>query len=137
MSAFALAPSGPPAPCGFPKCILDAFHEGDHDFAPKEIQWTYDRHCVVCGVSFTALGADKSMVIHTCGSQECLLCYARRFSFDLPQLCSCPQRDYPHELAIHAQLRQESYNPKLKTLWPWSLALSRREEPSTERKAAA
>jgi hypothetical protein len=56
-------------------------------------------------------------------------------SYDVPLMCSCPQRDYPHELSIHAQLKSESYNPKLRTQWPWSLLLSRREEPSTERQA--
>lgn len=53
-----------------------------------------------------------------------------------PLLCRCPQRDYPHELTVHAELRGESYNPKLKFRWPWSLMRSQREEPSTERKAA-
>jgi hypothetical protein len=57
-------------------------------------------------------------------------------SYEAPLLCSCIQRDYPHELAIHHQLRQESFNPKLKYRWPWSLNLSKREEPSTERSAA-
>jgi hypothetical protein len=51
--------------------------------------------------------------------------------------CSCPQRSYPHELSIHSQLRIESYSPKLKFIWPWSLALSPRSEPSAERKAEA
>lgn len=139
MSAFALQPTGPQVNCDFRGCVLDAWHDGDHQFAqPKNaIQWSYDRHCVVCGVPFTVLGADKTMIFDTCGSQECLLHYARRFGFEVPLVCRCPQRDYPHELSVHKELRGESYNPKFKFRWPWSLMLSKREEPSTERKIAA
>jgi predicted nucleic acid-binding Zn ribbon protein len=136
MSAFALDYSGDPVRCDFKGCILNAWHDGEHAFAAKEIQWTYDRHCVVCGVPFTVIGADKAYPSDTCGSQECLLHFARRWTFTVSLMCRCPQRDYPHDLAIHSQLRQESYNPKLKMCWPWSLCLSMREEPSTERKAA-
>jgi hypothetical protein len=136
-AAFALDFSGPEAPCGFPRCILGAFHDGDHAFAKsKAIAWTYDRHCVVCGVPFTVLGAEVAEIFHTCGSQECLLHYARHEAPSLEVMCRCPQRSYPHQLAIHALVRQEAYNPKVRTRWPWSLTLSRREEPSTERNAA-
>lgn len=115
MSAFALAP----------------------DPAPKQaIEWTYDRHCVVCGVPFTVLGADRAMIFDTCGSQECLLHYARRFAFDVPLICRCPQREYPHELTVHSEIRAEWWSHKRNLCWPWSLMASRREEPGTERKAA-
>ncbi len=67
---FSLEPTGPGVNCDFRGCILDAWHEGDHAFAPKEIEWNYDRHCVVCGVPFTVFGADKSMIFDTCGSEE-------------------------------------------------------------------
>lgn len=138
MNAFALQPTGPEVKCDFRGCILNAWHDGDHEFAPrKEIEWTYDRHCVVCGVPFTVLGADKAMIFDTCGSHECMLHYARRHGFEVPLVCRCPQREYPHELSVHHELRGESYNPKLKFRWPWSLMLSQREEPSTERKQAA
>ena len=53
-----------------------------------------------------------------------------------PLLCRCPQRDYPHELSVHSELRSEWWAYKRNLTWPWSLMLSRREEPSTERKAA-
>ena len=133
---FHLEPTGAPVPCEFPGCILYAWHDGDHAFAAKEIQWTYDRHCRVCGVPFTVLGADKAMIFDTCGSQECLLHFARRFSFEVPVLCRCPQRDYPHELSIHSLIRSEWWKRELRDQWPWSLMQSRREEPSTERSAA-
>jgi len=133
---FHLEPTGAPVPCEFPGCIFYAWHDGDHAFAAKEIQWSYDRRCVVCGVPFTVLGADKTMIFDTCGSQECMLHFARRHGFEVPLLCRCPQREYPHELSIHTELRSESYNPKLKFRWPWSLMRSQREEQSTERKAA-
>jgi len=62
-----------------------------------------------------------------------------------PLLCSCCQRPYPHELSVHAKLRSEHpgtytdfYDLPVRfaesgARWPWSLKLSRREEPSTER----
>lgn len=36
--------------------------------------------------------------------------------------CRCPQRFYPHELSVHSNLMRESYNPQLRSRWPWSLA---------------
>jgi hypothetical protein len=133
---FALAPTGPEVCCDFRGCILHAWHDGEHQFAPKEIQWNYDRHCVVCGVPFTVLGADKSMIVHTCGAEQCLLHYARHFEFEVPLLCRCPQREHPHELWIHSAIRHEWWKKELRNQWPWSLMQSLREEPSTERKAA-
>ena len=53
-----------------------------------------------------------------------------------PLLCRCPQRDYPHELSVHSLIRHEWWKRELRTLWPWSLMASVREEPSTERSAA-
>jgi hypothetical protein len=52
-----------------------------------------------------------------------------------PLLCSCAQREFPHELSVHLQTRYESYSPARRFLWPWSLVLSDREEPSTEVRA--
>lgn len=40
---------------------------------------------------------------------------------DVPLLCTCPQRDHPHELSVHAELMRESYNPALRHRWPWLL----------------
>ena len=137
MNAFALQPTGPQVKCEFPGCVLDAWHDGDHQFAPKEIQWSYDRHCVVCGVPFTVLGADKSMIFDTCGSEECLLHYSRRYGFAVPLMCCCPQRPYAHEISVHADLRSEWWPYRKAPRWPWSLMLSKREEPSTERKVTA
>jgi hypothetical protein len=68
-------------------------------------------------------------------------------------LCACPQRPYPHELTVHANIRRETpgkyivwagrksdpFFDEVVTFasdamrWPWSLMLSQREEPSTER----
>ena len=53
-----------------------------------------------------------------------------------PLLCRCPQREYPHELSVHAELRSEWFAHRKQLCWPWSLMASSREEPSTERKAA-
>jgi len=51
-AAFSLDYSGDPVPCDFKGCILEAWHDGEHQFAPKkQIEWSYDRHCVVCGSS--------------------------------------------------------------------------------------
>lgn len=134
---FHLEPTGAPVPCEFPGCILYAWHDGDHAFAAKEIRWHYDRHCVVCGVPFTVLGADKSMIFDTCGSAECLQHFASHHGFAVPVLCRCPQRDYPHELRVHSEIRGEWFAYRRRPQWPWSLMLSLREEPSTERKVSA
>jgi hypothetical protein len=53
-----------------------------------------------------------------------------------PLLCSCPQRDHPHELKVHGLIRSEWWKRELRDRWPWSLMQSARGEPSTESKAA-
>lgn len=57
-----------------------------------------------------------------------------RESYLAPLLCTCPQREHPHELSIHALIRHEWWKKELRTSWPWSLMASVRVEPSTERK---
>lgn len=118
-AAFQLDFSGPPVPCSYPGCVAEAYHEGDHQFAlkPGLIAWTYDRHCVVCGVSFTVLGAEKAQIFDTCGSQECVLHYSRKHAPTLPVSCNCAQRDYAHELSVHKAIKFESRLLR----WPWSL----------------
>jgi hypothetical protein len=56
--------------------------------------------------------------------------------YEAPLLCSCPQREYPHDLSVHGLIRSEWWSKERRTQWPWSLMASLREEPSTERKAA-
>jgi hypothetical protein len=133
MSAFSLDFSGDPVPCDYPGCVLDAFHEGEHVRKPKPVAWSYDRHCVVCGVPFTVLGAEKKQIFDTCGSEECLLHYARHHSTSLPVVCSCAQRPYPHEVSVHKKLGVEKpgvyldyYDFQIRFAepglrWPWSL----------------
>lgn len=133
-AALVLDFSGPPAPCSYPRCTLEAFHEGNHEFpVPKPLLHNFDRHCVVCGRPFVVYGAERAEVFSTCGSPDCVLHFARHDAPEIPLLCPCPQRPYPHELHIHNQLRSESYNPRLKMRWPWSLVLSSRLEFSAER----
>ena len=60
-----------------------------------------------------------------------------RQQFFAPLVCTCPQRDYPHELSVHSLIRSEWWAHKQNLSWPWSLMASVREEPSTERKVAA
>ena len=145
MNAFALEPTGPPVPCDFRGCTLEAWHEGEHEFAKPKPKFSSDRvhTCKACGRKFVIYGEGKEASLpverETCGNQECILALARleaRFG-ESPLLCRCPQRSYPHELSIHQELRGESYNPKLRFRWPWSLMLSKRQEPSTERKVEA
>jgi hypothetical protein len=137
-SAFQLDYSGPPVRCDFPGCTGNAWHEGDHVFAPKpQPERHFDQHCVVCGRSFTVYGAGGVRVFQTCGEQACVLHFARHHATAEPLRCPCPQRPYPHELKIHFELRSEAYNPKLKFRWPWSLCLSPRLEMSAERKHGA
>lgn len=91
-------------------------------------------HCVVCGRDFVVYGD----VTHpgerrTCDSARCILHLARRDPLPAPLLCTCPQRPWPHELTVHQALRRESYDPRLRGRWPWSLAHSDRLELSAER----
>lgn len=133
-AAFRLEPSGPPAACSFPKCLLDAFHDGDHEIAPPAPRARPQpfHHCVVCGRGFIIYGDPAHPIPRTCGSQLCIQHLARRYAEPVPLLCPCPQRPYRHELAIHVQLRAESYNPKVRFRYPWTLCLSPRTEPSAE-----
>jgi hypothetical protein len=138
MSAvFQLDFSGEPTPCDFPGCVLDSFHDGEHEFAsaPKPAMgkaWEDVRKCVVCGTRFV-IYSETFKDTKTCSS-GCMLILAMKEAAKLEVSCPCAQRSYPHELRIHTELRGESYNPKHKFTWPWSLMLSQREEPSTERK---
>jgi hypothetical protein len=146
-AAFTLDFSGPETPCDFPGCVLGSFHEGNHELAPKPkpIAWTYDRHCVVCGVPFTVLGAELTQIFDTCGSQECLLHYAKHHATAIPVYCPCAQRPYPHELEVHKRIGSEKpgtyatghgdtvvsivrFQPE-GLRWPWSLKYA----PSMER----
>lgn len=137
-AAFSLSPSGPPAPCGYPGCTAEAFHEGEHQISPREApprpQPVY--HCVVCGLPFVVYGEHVASELRTCGTPACVLHFAVRDAKPFPLLCPCPQRPYPHELRVHQELRREAYNPKLGSRWPWSLCRSDRVEMSAERKAA-
>jgi hypothetical protein len=134
-TAFQLDFTGPQTPCDFPGCILESFHDGDHKRAEKTpVKWTYDRHCVVCGVPFTVLGAEAKQIFDTCGSEACLLHYARRHAATLaPVQCTCAQRPHPHEVSVHKKVGHESpgvyydyydlpirFAPK-EMKWPWSL----------------
>lgn len=137
-AAFALEPSGPAAPCGFPKCTLEAFHDGDHLLAQKPDKRTdfpgprYGK-CIVCGAGFQFFADHAHPMPRICDSDDCFLELLRRESpKQQPILCPCGQRPYPHELSVHKLLRRESFNPKLRYLWPWSLCLSDRVEMSAE-----
>ena len=133
---FALDYSGDPTPCDYPGCILESFHDGGHEFAPKNpaVGKTREdiRRCKVCGAGFVVYGEVIFGQARTCSS-GCLLILAMQEASALSVSCNCAQRSYPHELRVHEELRGESYNPKFKCRWPWSLMLSRRVEPSTER----
>lgn len=135
-SSFSLAATGPEAPCGFPQCILGAFHDGDHEFAkPASVDRGYHFRCLICKTPMVAYGERKLCATDLCDSQECLRAWCLISASDVPVMCPCPQRPYPHELSIHAKIRGESFNPKVRFQWPWSLMLSGRVEPSTERGA--
>lgn len=92
------------------------------------------------------------MIFDTCGSQECLLHYARHHAGYVPLACSCSQRPYPHELSVHTKLRAETpglyydfYDLPIQFAekqmrWPWSLRLSAAEvgmesAPSAKRRS--
>jgi hypothetical protein len=134
-AAFQLDFTGPQTSCDYPGCIAGAYHEGEHTFAPKkrEVEFHYDRHCVVCGRAFMVLNAPTNYPAATCGSQECLQHYARHHAATIPVLCSCAQRPYAHELSVHDKLGGERpgvyfdyYDNAVRFAadglrWPWSL----------------
>jgi hypothetical protein len=137
-AAFALDFSGPRVACDYPRCILDAYHEGNHQFpalTPGIVVPQQAYTCFNCGTRFVIYGQTTPGERTVCDKPECLLALAHRDAEKIvvPLLCRCPQREYPHELSIHAELKQEAFNPKLRDRWPWSLMRSRRVEPSTER----
>jgi hypothetical protein len=106
---FALEPTGPPVRCDFPGCILDAWHDGDHQFAPPvAIEWPKNTY------HFSPANEGKK--------------------WEAPLLCRCPQREYPHELSVHTQISSEWFAHRKNPSWPWSLMLSPKVEMSTERK---
>jgi hypothetical protein len=137
-AALALDFSGPRVPCSFPRCTLDAFHDGDHVFPRQQPRLVRPAayHCVVCGTPFDVYGAEGAPVFETCGQPACIEHWAARHSWSAPVLCGCPQREYPHELSVHTELRGEASHPDRRYRWPWALMLSRRVEPSTERRPA-
>jgi hypothetical protein len=134
--SFSLASSGPAAPCGFPGCVLESFHDGDHDFAKPAppVNRGYHFRCLICKTPMVAYGERKMYTTDLCESEECLRAWCLISGpLDSPVMCGCPQRPYAHDVAIHAEIRREAFNPKVRCSWPWSLMLSSRVEPSTEK----
>jgi hypothetical protein len=41
---------------------------------------------------------------------------------EVPLICTCPQRPWPHEIFVHNKMRSEFYQRRFE--WPWSLCLS-------------
>jgi len=120
-AAFALEPTGDPVPCSFPHCTLDAFHDGDHVFAPAAPrpvnQPVYT--CRFCLTQFVIYGQHFAIERQTCGAQACIVALAQLEAgvAELPVMCTCAQRPYAHELAVHRAIKFESRT----TRWPWSL----------------
>ena len=166
-AAFALEFSGDPVPCDFPGCTLDAFHDGNHVFAPKPRPQPKlppkTTHFEVLRPSHQyselaarALAAGVPVKIRK--GVEYLYVNDATFEYltagpkpyDVPLLCRCSQRPYPHELKVHFLLRESpgtyvvwdgKYESRVRFAekemrWPWSLCLSARLEPSAERKEA-
>jgi hypothetical protein len=136
-AAFQLDFTGPQTPCDFPGCVLDAYHDGDHQRpAPKPqfpLPSQYNHVCLVCHSRFVVMGEKPGMDFRTCGSQECLLALAKHEAKQLPVTCTCAQRPYPHELSVHSKIGVERpgvyldyYDNAIRfgpegMRWPWSL----------------
>jgi hypothetical protein len=128
MAAFALT-SDQREPCGHPNCILDAWHEGDHEFPPAPNSFIPRGPiftCQACGANFVVYGdMYEHRIDRTCGEPECILAAARREAGKQPPFplwCRCPQREHPHPIEAHARLSSEVYTkngPRMQ--WPWSL----------------
>lgn len=118
-SAFALQPSGSPALPQKPELVEKS----------KPRTGT----CEICGARWLQYDDPAHPLDRICDSRDCLLELLRRESPAVqPLLCRCPQRPYAHELSVHKLLRRESFNPKHRYKWPWSLCLSDRVEISAE-----
>jgi len=133
--AFALEPTGPQVPCDFPGCVLDAFHDGDHmrQTAPAK-ETGYRFRCMICKTPMVAYGERKMYTADLCDSEECLRAWCLISGpLEIPVMCGCPQRPYAHDVSVHAEIRREAFNPQVRYSWPFSLMLSSRIEPSTER----
>ena len=121
MAAFALEPLGPPAPCGFPGCVLAAYHDGDHQLKKAESRTSQHVYtCGECGTRFVIYGEVVAVEKRTCGSQACILSAASREVFSIPLGCRCAQLPYPHDVTEHKAIRYLSA-PKR---WPWTLRLA-------------
>jgi hypothetical protein len=120
-AAFQLDFSGPQTSCGFPGCLLDSYHDGEHQFAALKTQFPlpqqYNRTCSECGLRFAVMIEGLGEIFRTCGSPECLLSFSRKHAETIPVSCTCLQRPYPHELSVHRAVKFESR----KLEWPWSL----------------
>jgi hypothetical protein len=51
---------------------------------------------------------------------------APKKEIEVPLICNCPQRPWPHEVFIHNKMRSEFWNRRFE--WPWSLCLSTEKE---------
>lgn len=100
---------------------------------PKQDNLPRYGECIVCGAGFQFFADHAHPMPRTCGSRDCLMELLRRESpAQQPLLCRCPQRPFPHELSLHKLLRRESFNPRHRYKWPWSLCLSDQVEMSAE-----
>lgn len=101
-AAFALQPSGPPAPCSFPRCTRDAFHDGDHNIGPAAESQKNDKRlafpgphyfrCAICGVKVVEYGDPAHPPSRICDELECALELSRRFP-PRPAVVSIPEDD--------------------------------------------
>ena len=118
---FQLDYSGPQTSCSYPGCLLDSFHEGEHQFAKLKAQFPlpqqYNRTCPECGRKFVVMIEGLGLYLSTCGSPECVLSYAHKNAANIPVVCTCSQRPYAHELSVHRAIKFESRVNR----WPWSL----------------
>lgn len=138
LAPFTLTPPIDQSRCGFPGCLGKAFHEGEHEFAKAEIPQPASgspQHGWMTHSWLNSTEHRQTESAREIATQQ-FLAQHKPQEILIPLACSCAQRRYPHELAVHTKLRSESFNPEFRNRWPWSLMLSSRVEPSTEREAA-
>lgn len=135
-AAFALDFSGPPVPCEFPGCVLDAFHEGDHEFlSQQELNERAAAAVTSYGVGTRSYNrsAEKREVDRQREAATARYEAEPHRKVLLPVTCSCAQRPYPHELNAHTKIGVErpgaylAYGDEVirfapaEMRWPWSL----------------
>jgi hypothetical protein len=128
-AAFQLDFTGPQTRCDFPGCVLDSFHDGDHLFAKSPVM------PIASAAHKIAVARENGAHSVTLSRSEWTALWLKDNSrpTEVPILCTCAQRPYPHEVTVHDKIGIERpgvyldyYDTAIRFApegmrWPWSL----------------